>query len=187
MRINKVNWITAHNCGKPKWHSFTTSLRWKGKFWASTLSHKMCPRKQTTELKLLILVTFFSDTSYCIHIMLEVCRSIFYGPPCIVGNTCSINVLWQKMNSNYTERQKKHNFLEWCPLKSTASKWMIFGLMLATVLLITHVKTQRNWLSNTSIAIHSNSIRNHVHNRFALQQTYREHEWLRIPLLNLYE
>ena len=43
----------------------------------------------------------------------------------------------------YTERQKKHNFLEWCPLTSTASKWMIFGLMLATVLLITHVKKQK--------------------------------------------
>ena len=23
MRIDKVKWITAHNCGKPKWHSFT--------------------------------------------------------------------------------------------------------------------------------------------------------------------
>ena len=58
------------------------------------------------------------------------------------------------------------NFLEWCPLKSTSSKWMIFGLMLATVLFITHV--------------HSNSIAgyviNHVHNRFALQQTYCEHD-----------
>ena len=46
--------------------------------------------QQVTEPKLLILVSFFSgevtsytDTSYCIHIMLEVCRSIFYGPPCI--------------------------------------------------------------------------------------------------------
>ena len=45
----------------------------KGTFWASTLSHKLLPRKQTTESKLLILVSFFSgevtsytDTSYCI-------------------------------------------------------------------------------------------------------------------------
>ena len=36
--------------------------------------------------------------------------------------------------------KETYNFLEWCPPKSTASKWMIFGLMLATVLLITHVK-----------------------------------------------
>ena len=57
MRIGKVKWITAH---------------------------KMCPRKQTTEPKLLILVSFFSgevtsytDISYCIHILREVCRSIF--------------------------------------------------------------------------------------------------------------
>ena len=40
--------------------------------------------------------------------------------------------------------KETYNFLEWCPLKSTPSKWMIFGLMLATVLLITHVKKQRN-------------------------------------------
>ena len=47
------------------------------KFWASTLPHKMCPRKQTTEPKWLILVsclsgevTSYTDicTSYCIHI-----------------------------------------------------------------------------------------------------------------------
>ena len=45
----------------------------------------------------------------------------------------------------YTERQKKLiTFLERYLLKSTASKWMIFGLMLATVLLITHVQKQRN-------------------------------------------
>ena len=52
----------------------------------------MCPRKQTTEPKLLILVSFFSGEvtsytdptcSYCIHILWEVFRSVFYGPPCI--------------------------------------------------------------------------------------------------------
>ena len=30
MPIDKVKWITADNCGKPKWHSFTPSLSWKG-------------------------------------------------------------------------------------------------------------------------------------------------------------
>ena len=35
--------------------------------------------------------------------------------------------------------KETYNFLEWCPLKSTASKWMIFGIMLATVL-ITHAR-----------------------------------------------
>ena len=39
----------------------------KGKVWASTLSHKMCHKKQTTEPKLLILVSFW-----------EVCRFVFY-------------------------------------------------------------------------------------------------------------
>ena len=28
---HKVKWSTAHNCGKPKWHSLTPSLIWKGK------------------------------------------------------------------------------------------------------------------------------------------------------------
>ena len=57
----------------------------------STLSHKMSPTKQTTEPKLLILVSFFSgeDTSstgisYYIFILWEVCRSIFIEPPCIL-------------------------------------------------------------------------------------------------------
>ena len=53
------------------------------------------------------------------------------------GRSCStVHVHWSS--------KENYNFLEWCPLKSTASKWMIFGLMLATVVLITHVKKQRN-------------------------------------------
>ena len=55
MRFDKVNWITAHN--EPKWHLFTPGLRWK--LWVSTLYHKMRPRKQTTEPKLLTLVSYF--------------------------------------------------------------------------------------------------------------------------------
>ena len=31
MHIDKVNWITAHNYGKPKWHSFSPSLSYKMK------------------------------------------------------------------------------------------------------------------------------------------------------------
>ena len=50
----------------------------------------MCPRKQTTEWKMMIMVSFFSgedasstDTSYCIHILwkLHVCCSVFIGHP----------------------------------------------------------------------------------------------------------
>ena len=81
MRIDKVNWIIAHNYGKPKTHSFKPSLSWNGKFWTSTLSHKMCPRKQTTEPKCwswyhfsqekihVHVCTSSTDISYCIHIM----------------------------------------------------------------------------------------------------------------------
>ena len=65
----------------------------KGKFWTAPLSHKMCPIKQTTKPKLLILVLCFSgeetpstDTSncmICIHILWEICRSVVIGPPCV--------------------------------------------------------------------------------------------------------
>ena len=49
IRIEKVEWISAHNYDKPKWHSFTPSLAEKGKYWTSILSYKLCHRKQTTE------------------------------------------------------------------------------------------------------------------------------------------
>ena len=31
MRIDKVKWITARSCGKPKCHSYASTLGWKGK------------------------------------------------------------------------------------------------------------------------------------------------------------
>ena len=82
----------AHDYGKPKWHLFSHSLSWKGNFGASTLSHKMCPRKQTTEPKLLVLVSFFSgyvtsytNRSYGTHIIIvgSIPFLFFSGPPCI--------------------------------------------------------------------------------------------------------
>ena len=107
----------------------------------------------------------------------------------------------------YWASKETYNFLEWCPLKSTASKWMIFGLMLATILLITHVKKQRNRkcqkldkclqittcpfskitetapfpprrLSDISIAIHSNSIAGYVI-MFTIGLLYRK------PIVNM--
>ena len=65
----------------------------KGKVWTSTLSYKMCPRKQTTEPKLLILVSVFSgedtsstDTSYCIPILWEV-----IAVPFLLGHPVNIS------------------------------------------------------------------------------------------------
>ena len=62
----------------------------------------------------------------------------FYGEvkPFLYLGFCSWSIIHWASKETY-------NFLEWCPLKSTASKWMIFGLMLATFL-VTHVKKQRN-------------------------------------------
>ena len=98
MRIDKVNLITAHNCGKPKWHSFTPSLSWKGRILGLNIVSQMCPRTQTTWPKLLILVSFFSgevtsytNSSYCIHILWEVRRSVFHGPPCITNPLPSLS------------------------------------------------------------------------------------------------
>ena len=86
-------------------------------FGHATLSHKICSRKQTTEPKVLILVSFFffsgevipyTNTSYCIHILWEVCRSIFYGPPCIV-------LPWKKMYRIWLRYKSKGNaFLGYC-------------------------------------------------------------------------
>ena len=87
MRIDKVKWITARSCGKQNGIHSRLDQAEKGTFWNSTLPHEMCPRKQTTEPKLLILVSFCSGevtqctgTSYCIHILWEVCRSVFMDP-----------------------------------------------------------------------------------------------------------
>ena len=88
MRIDKVKWITAPSCGtKNGIHSRLVQAE-KAKFLNLTLPHKMCPRKQTAEPKLLILVSFFprevtsyTDTSYCIRVLREVFRSVFMGHP----------------------------------------------------------------------------------------------------------
>ena len=62
--------------------------------WTNKNGTAYFPQKQTTEPKLLILVSCFSGevssytgTSYCIHILWAVCRSIFIGPPCIQMHT----------------------------------------------------------------------------------------------------
>ena len=124
--------------------------------------------------------------------------------------------IWDVYLNIHWASKETYNFLEWCPLKSTASKWMIFGLMLATVQ-SSSLPTSKNKeiecgkneinafksqqvqfknhrtcsLSTVQTFEHFNSysfkfnsgVRNHVHNTFALQQTYCE----RIPLLNLNE
>ena len=70
MHIDKVNLITAHNYGKLKRHPFSPKFNaWKGKFWASTLSHKMCPRKHCKLVwtKIADLGIVFLRWSYLIH------------------------------------------------------------------------------------------------------------------------
>ena len=93
MRIDKVNWITAHNNGNPKLHSISTTLSWKGNIWASTLSHQMC----SIEIKLLN-QNFWSwyhfSQEKLPHTLIPVIAStyceryavpgfFFSGPPCI--------------------------------------------------------------------------------------------------------
>ena len=65
-----------------------------------------------------------------------------YPPPPPLRNCAITGVLW--LGHVHWASKETYSFLEWCPLKSTASKWMIFRLVLATVLLINHVKKQWN-------------------------------------------
>ena len=88
IRINKVKWITAHNCGKPTWHSFSPSLMLR----RENVGPWHCLTKCALGNKLLnpncwswyhLSREELPHTSYCIHILQKVCCSIFfYGPPC---------------------------------------------------------------------------------------------------------
>ena len=76
MRIDKVNWITAHNYGKPKWHSVSTSLRWKQKIWGLNIVSQNVPQNtnystKIADLGIIFKVTSYTDTSYCIQILWE--------------------------------------------------------------------------------------------------------------------
>ena len=84
--LTKFNGLLLTTVASRKLNSFTSSLSWKGKSEASTLPHKMGPRTQTTEPKLLIFVSFFSgevmsyiDANYCIPILFEVCCSVLWA------------------------------------------------------------------------------------------------------------
>ena len=118
MRIDEVNWITAHNYGEPKWHLFSPSLRWKGKFWASTLPRKMCP----IENKLLIQICWswyhFSQEKL-LHTLISVISStycgkypvpFFSGPPCIY---LAIDAIWDSSKMPTSDRAQT-------PLRSSA-------------------------------------------------------------------
>ena len=103
MRIDKVKWITARSCGKPKWHSFASCSGWKGEILELDIASQNVPyRKQDTEPKLLILVSLFSgevtsytDTSYCIHILWEV-----YAFPFFMGHPVCSKHYKYKINDN---------------------------------------------------------------------------------------
>ena len=94
--IDKVKWITFHNCGNPKWHSFKSSFSWiENILDLDIVITNKCPSKQTTEPKLLILVSFFSgedtsfnDTCYCNQILWVICWTVLIGPPC----TCILSL-----------------------------------------------------------------------------------------------
>ena len=102
MRIDKVEWITAHNCGKPKWHAFTPSLSWKGKSLGLYIVSQNVPSKTTTEPKLVILVSFFSGkvTSYTDHVLASMAQTgasillrIFTYFPCCRPSCCAFNFI----------------------------------------------------------------------------------------------
>ena len=91
------------DCGKPKWHSLMPSLSWKGKSLGLDIVSQNVPWKTNywTNWSWFHFssreVSSYTDTSYCIYILWEVCRSVFHGPPCIVTTALqSLLVLEEK-------------------------------------------------------------------------------------------
>ena len=74
MRIDKVKWITAHSCGKPKWHSFMLK---RENFEPRHCLTKCALEKKTTEPKLLILVSFFISQETLSHTLIPVIASTY--------------------------------------------------------------------------------------------------------------
>ena len=81
MRIDKVKWITAHNCGKPKWHSFTPSLSWKGKILGLDIVSQNVPLKTNYWTKIADLGIIFLRRRYLTH-----WYQLLYRIPHIVGS-----------------------------------------------------------------------------------------------------
>ena len=55
MGIDEVKWITTHNCGKPKWHLFTSTVSWNGKILGLDIVSQNVLQKTNDWPKLLIL------------------------------------------------------------------------------------------------------------------------------------
>ena len=120
MRIDKVKWITAHNCGKPKLHSFTPSLSWKGKIVSfDIVSQKCALGNKLSWTKIADLGIIFFRRSYLIHLyqllhpqLWEVCRSVFFGPPCIFQCVCYLLIHWFNRVKVFCEGEFLHHILE---------------------------------------------------------------------------
>ena len=91
LRIYKVKWITANNCGKPKWHSFTPSLSWKREILGLDIVSQNVPKKTYYWTKMGDLGIIFLRRSCLIHWLFWyqllqphivgstfVCRSVFF-------------------------------------------------------------------------------------------------------------
>ena len=83
MLIDKVEWITAHNCGKTKWHSFRENLGPRHCLTKCALENKLLNQNcwswyQFSQKKLPHTLIPLHP-----HNVWSICRSVFYGPPCI--------------------------------------------------------------------------------------------------------
>ena len=172
MRIDKVKWITAHNYGRPKYHAFTSSLGWNVTFFALTLSLKMGPRKQTTEPKLLILVSFFSgevtpytDTSHSIHILWDVCHSVFSGSPCI-SMVYQFEILTIKASEYVVISEKiwhtffyNFKYMPWCVMSAWESVRMYYIIYICRPILKNKLKLTEYFFLEMALicCLHTNS------------------------------
>ena len=95
MRIGKVKWITAHNCSRPKSHSFTSSLCWKvKKFWYHFYQEKL----------LHTLIPVIAST-YCGKYAVR----FFSGPLCIMTSFFFFGgggLIWLQIRSLFFRKKK---------------------------------------------------------------------------------
>ena len=98
MRIDKIKWITAHNCGNSKEHSFKPRFSWKGEFWTLSniyfvdiVSLKICPIENKLNPDWNWSWYHFSQKKIphplipviASTLLWEICCSAFIVPPCI--------------------------------------------------------------------------------------------------------
>ena len=100
MHIDKVNWITAHNCGKPKWHSFSPKFKLKKENFGPRHCLTKCAQETNYWTKIADLGIILLRKNYFIY---------WYQllHPHIVGSTCIHTVPFLLGHPVYCQKKGK--------------------------------------------------------------------------------